>query len=140
MQVRDTNGNLHLPKGDSSGNLYAWIASQLYGEDSTLGRLLTSHAVKISSAAITTNTSTLIQSGKSVFLGAWVSNAGTSWTVQVRDNATASAGGTNKGTALTATVGDPFDAYLNGKGIICDAGLVIDTAGTTPGSLLVLYV
>lgn len=118
----------------------AQLSTRLEGEDATLSRNLTVNAVKISSTAITTNTSTLIQSGKSVFLGAWVSNAGTSWTIQVRDNATSAAGGTNKGTAVTAAVGDPFNTFLNGKGIICDAGLVIDTAGTTPGSLLILYI
>lgn len=137
------DGNTLTPPSSSGGSTLATssvsLASLLYGEDPTLGRLLSSTGVKVSLAAITTNTSTLIQSGKTVFMGVWCTSAGTAWTATVRDNPTSAAGGNTKGAAVTMAAGDPFNAILNGKGIICDTGLVIDTAGTTPGSLVVLY-
>jgi hypothetical protein len=120
--------------------LLTYLASLIAGEDPTLARMLVVNAALVSVTAITTNTSTLVKTGRAVFLGVWCGTAGTAWTVQVRDNATSSAGGTNKGPVTTMAVGNPYQAVLGEKGILCEAGLVLDTAGTTPGSLYALYV
>jgi hypothetical protein len=125
--------------GSSSVTGSVSLSTLLNGEDPTLARMLQVNGVKVS-PVISTNGSTLIQSGKTIFLGLWCLTAGTSWTAAVRDNPSAAAGGTTKGAALPLTANaNPFQAILGEKGMICDTGLVIDTAGTAAGTLVALY-
>ncbi len=87
------------------------------------------------SAAITSNATTTIVSGPCIFDGVVVTNAGTTWTWQAFDSTTGS------GFALTDNNTATVDAalYSPGDGILCANGITVVTAGTTPGSLYVLY-
>lgn len=86
------------------------------------------------STAITTNTTTAINIGSGATLyGYIVNNAGTSWTAQFYNGDPAS-GGTAIGPALTLASGI-FPLPL----IRAPQGLYVVTAGTTAGSLQVLF-
>lgn len=85
---------------------------------------------------ITTNVCTIVSTGSTQFDGFVVSSAGTAWTIQVFDNATACTGTAIIGaTALTVPAAfTKFQIDAQTKN-----GIAILTAGTTPGELTILY-
>ncbi len=86
------------------------------------------------SAAITTNTTTTINTGSgSVLAGYIVNNAGSAWTVQFY-NGVPGSGGVALGPAITAAVG-----FFELPKLGAPNGLYVVTAGTTAGSLTVAY-
>lgn len=86
------------------------------------------------SAAITTNATTLINSGKRAVLAGYVcSNAGSSWTVEFY-NGNPSSGGVSLGPAIALALGS-FPVLQ----LAAPQGLYAVTAGTTAGSLTVAF-
>ena len=86
------------------------------------------------SAAITTNTTTAIQTGKSaVMVGYVATNAGSAWTIEFY-NGDPAGSGVSLGPAVTVAAG--FVPLLN---LRAPNGLYVVTAGTTAGSLKVAY-
>lgn len=86
------------------------------------------------SGAITTNTTTTINSGsRAVIEGYNVTTAGSAWTVQFY-NGDPGASGVAIGPAVTVTAG-----YFKVPQVRCANGLYVVTAGTTAGSLQVAY-
>ena len=86
------------------------------------------------SAAITTNATTEINSGKSaVFSGLLVGTAGSAWTAAIY-NGNPTSGGVLLTTITADTVGPVLSPLL-----ACPQGLYVETAGTTAGSLTVCY-
>ena len=86
------------------------------------------------SAAITTNATTLINSGKgAVFAGALVNVAGVAWVAEVYNGNPASGG------ILLATINAVAVNPVPSPLLRCPQGLYVVTSGTTPGSLNVAY-
>ncbi len=86
------------------------------------------------SAAITTNTTTAIQTGSGALLAGYVaSNAGSAWTIQFY-NGDPTASGVAIGPAITVTAG-----FFQTPKLRAPNGLYAVTAGTTAGSLQVAY-
>lgn len=86
------------------------------------------------SAAITTDTTTLINSGTRAVLAGYVcTNAGSAWTVEFY-NGNPGSGGVSLGPAITLAAGS-FPVLQ----LAAPNGLYAVTAGTTAGSLQVAY-
>jgi hypothetical protein len=118
------------------------LSSLLFGEDSTVGRLMNIPGVKWSALQTTAGgASTLIQTGKTVLVAIVGVAAGTSYVLTPRDNPTTTAGGTSFPIGFTnAANTNTTDAYFKGGAYpIFNTGLVIDATGTA-GSYFILYV
>ncbi len=86
------------------------------------------------SAAITTNTTTLINSGKNAVLaGLLVATAGTAWTAEIYNG-----NPTSGGVLLVTLSGDAVGAVPTPL-LACPQGLYVVTAGTTAGNLTIAY-
>lgn len=86
------------------------------------------------SAAITTNATTLINSGRNaVFSGLLVGTAGAAWNAAIYNGNPASGG-----ILLVTLSGDAVGAVVSPL-LACPQGLYVETSGTTPGSLTVCY-
>lgn len=84
---------------------------------------------------INSNKTTVVKTGAGVFSGIVVNNPGSAWTLQIFDNTTAAAPAIAGSTAFacpTAGLFLPYRANFNN-------GLTIVTAGTTAGSITVIY-
>lgn len=104
---------------------------RIYGEDSTLDRMMTVAKAKASSPA---TGDTLIRSGAGVIMGYVVHAVTATNVIEIRDS-TAAAGGTVK---VTIPAGAAIGVYhFGGVGIECTTGIYLDFTGT--GTVSVLY-
>ena len=83
---------------------------------------------------IKSNATTVVKSGGGVLEAVVVNNAGSAWTLQIFDNVAGSGTAIAGGTAFTIT----GPGYLPYNCNFC-TGLTVVTAGTTPGSITVVY-
>jgi hypothetical protein len=88
---------------------------------------------------VSTNATTVIKNSPGVFAGIIVTGAGSAWTATVYDNNAAS-GTVLVPTTASLTVGGVTTGIPAGvSGIATQTGITIVTAGTTAGTLLVLW-
>ena len=86
------------------------------------------------SAAITSNTTTMINVGsKAVFAGLSVNTAGSAWNAEIYN------GNPSSGGSLLATIPCNTQGVIPSPLLRCPQGLYAVTAGTTAGSLQVAY-
>jgi len=85
-------------------------------------------------ANISTSASTIVAQGPVTLHTITVNNAGSSWTMQIFDNATACSGTTIAGASAVTVVAGVYVYDLQ-----TTSGLCIKTASGTPGDLTVTY-
>lgn len=87
---------------------------------------------------ITTNATTVVKTGGGVFGGIFATAAGSAWTVNAYDN-TAASGNQLVVPAFTVVAGQQPSTAAPSLPVTFNNGLTIVTAGSTPGTLYVLW-